>query len=280
MKNVKVFQYWDKGIGNMPEMIRYIYDHNLALSKHYGFELIVIDTKNINDHIQPIDGFFALPGNFQSDIVRFFALHRYGGIWLDSDVVIINDLGEYFAEFSKTNYDIMLDVELEEIVGSASLLAKKDTICTNFCVQYIKKKQKSILVWPSRSLLTRLKLKLNLTNFSNRPLKWGDLGPENVKKLRRNYPDRVQINTIQKTSKGCNFINWQDTHAFDTSKWLLKDRYPAQEKAQEIFQNTPYVMTWTIYKRNNFTGSAVDLVFNDELSVFHHLVKISLDKIS
>lgn len=305
MKPIKVFQYWDSGIDNMPAMISHIYQHNLVLSKHYGFELIVIDQQNVKNYIRPITGFFRVDANFQSDIVRFFALHKYGGIWLDSDAVILNDLGEFFAKFKQTNYDLMLDEEVSNKVGCACLLAKAGTVCTNYCVQYIQdrkwwivaapyydylgQKERMLLSVPpnqqpsiphkkARSFLAQLKSFLKKLIPIKR-LKWEDLGPTNVTNLCRTYPDRVRINTAQKTAKGCNFISWQDTMPGDTAKWLLAEKRQAEEKAKEVFANTPYAMTWTIYNHKNFQNNAVEQVFNNELSVFHHLIKLSLAKI-
>ncbi len=62
-----------------------------------GLELIVTDRDSIFEHVPELDRAIwqRLPGpNFRSDYARSRLLHRYGGLWLDFDLIAIRPLKE------------------------------------------------------------------------------------------------------------------------------------------------------------------------------------------
>ena len=165
------FQYWDKGIESMSPMICYIYEHNLQMSEIYGFELVLISDKNVSEYIDVPTKYWKLAHNFKSDIVRFFILHKYGGIWLDTDIIILKNLNETFHVFEQSDYFVMLDTEYGKNIGCASIFMKPNNICSDFCVKYI----------------------IRVLN-SKRSMHWGCLGPDNAMALVKQFPKWVQIN--------------------------------------------------------------------------------------
>ena len=65
-----------------------------------GLDLIVTGRDSIFDHLPDLDRqvWDLLPGpNFRSDYARTRLLHRYGGLWLDFDLIAVRSLQELLA---------------------------------------------------------------------------------------------------------------------------------------------------------------------------------------
>jgi len=300
---IKVYQYWDKGEDSMPPIIKYIYDHNLSLSLKHNFELVLLTKNNIREYIDNIDDdFFNLQPNHQSDICRFNILHQYGGIWLDSDIIILKNIGKQYENFCKSNYEMILDIEFDNKIGCAAIYSKKNCDCTNYSMNYLSSKNNQIKnsarmyakenFWKSIRLekiyfrylrliskrsLRKLKNYFLTRNSNDEKLKWGTLGPELVKKLYEKYNNKILLNDAETVKKGCNFIIWSEKPGLNCSGWMLSDEKSAKEKAINIYKNSFYIITWSIYKENNYKSpeDSINSVFNNKKSVFHHLVKIS-----
>ena len=93
---VTVFQYWDSGFDGMPDFIKTIYKHNFDICEKNNVRLVLITDENITDYITPHPRFKSLAHNHKSDMTRYYVLHKYGGFWLDTDVIIIKDLNILF----------------------------------------------------------------------------------------------------------------------------------------------------------------------------------------
>lgn len=291
-KKLKVFQYWDSGVEGMPQMIADIYKHNLRLSQRYNFELILITQTTAADYFEfmmagGVRAFYRLASNYQSDIVRFFVLHQNGGIWLDSDAIILKDLNLSFKKFQATNAQMVLDEEYDKKIGCASIMAKPNTVCSNYCMQYLLKKRWKILLSfePNKlkkpfkwlailPLMVKILGKLHLAKLSPR-LKWVEIGPDNVEQLYLKHSDKIKLNTAEFTKYGCNFISWIDSPGYQSEKWLFNSADEAAKKANNVFNHSDYVLTWTIYNKNNLPNPIVNTVFANELSVFHHFLKLA-----
>jgi hypothetical protein len=106
----KLFQYWHQGVNEIPDIVRNCYssvDH--FLSDH--FEIIRIEHSTLSDYIE-------LPSHILkareeermtiahfSDIIRNKLLLEYGGLWLDSTVLITGN--EDVLEFTSLNNRLM-----------------------------------------------------------------------------------------------------------------------------------------------------------------------------
>jgi glycosyltransferase involved in cell wall biosynthesis len=244
------FIYWDKGIEAMPTMIKYIYEHNLFISLKYNFNLVLISDDNIEKYIDVHNRFFELKSNFKSDIIRYNILHKYGGIWLDTDVIILKNLNEIYSDFLETKYMCMLDIEHYDAIGCASIFMKENTICSKYCVDYV-----------------------NNYLDSDKPLEWGCIGPNTVRTLYNEYPDLIKLNTYEIVKNGCNFISRKDDPGHKKDKWIM-DQIDAEAKAQDIYinENCYYVITWTIYRKNDIKDDIINFVFKNKMSVFYHLL--------
>jgi hypothetical protein len=266
--NLKIFIYWDKGIEKLPNILKEIYNHNLRISKIYNFELVFLNDNNIKDYIDIPNIFYDLDPNFKSDIIRYICLDLYGGIWLDMDTIIINNLNILYKKLLKNNYDAILDVEYcfnktyynnhykPGGIGCASIVMKKNSTCSKFCVKQI---------------YDMIKKK----TLNGKKIKWNDLGPYTIRLLYSKNKDKILLNNADITSKGCNFITWKDEPGINTNKWYLENENNSYNKAEHIFHNNCfYVMTWNIYKKNNLKNPEYNLLY-DKKSVFYHLINLS-----
>lgn len=113
MKKRNVYLYW---VGNEYKLIsilrKIIYLHS---TNSKGYKVILITEKNINKYIKTIPTYFSnLCSAHQADFVRINVICDYGGIWLDSDTLVLDSLDSLFdlienknGFFIKENNDIL-----------------------------------------------------------------------------------------------------------------------------------------------------------------------------
>lgn len=95
MESRNIYLYW---VGNEYKLIsilqNLIYLHS---TNGKGYKVILITDKNINDYIKNIPYYFStLSPSHQSDFVRVNVICDYGGIWLDSDTIVLDSLDSLF----------------------------------------------------------------------------------------------------------------------------------------------------------------------------------------
>jgi hypothetical protein len=257
---VTCYQYWDKGYSKMPLMLQTIYNHNMAIAKKYGFTLLLLSDDTVSNYFSVPSRFLKLPPNFRSDIVRFHMLHLYGGIWIDTDGLLLGDLNRLWASFQSSDKLAILEVELKDKIGSATIVMKQNTEVSAFCYNHV----------------------LNVLNTvpPETSFKWDWLGPTTVSLLYKAMKDKVILRNEEFVKRGSNFITWANNPGIKKDDWLLSDSPKAKELATKLLDNTDcfYALTWTIYSRNDVSDPAAlnNLVFKNDRSVWTHLVKESL----
>ena len=97
-----IFLYW---IGSEYKLIKIlrnlIYLHSTSGK---GYKVILITDKNINDYIKYIPNYFTkLCPAHQADFVRVNVICDYGGIWLDSDTLVLDSLDSLFDFIENKN---------------------------------------------------------------------------------------------------------------------------------------------------------------------------------
>ena len=243
-----VFQYWGQGVARMPAFIRTVYDHNLEFCKKHNLKLVLMDDENVHDYITPHPRFPTLGYAHKSDLVRYYALHKYGGFWFDCDVILVRDLNELYDSLS--GQQCMVDIEFGDVVGSASLFLRKESPASAFCLRFV------------NSVLNQ-----------NRHLGW-DIFVYAVRELCRRHRRSVFINDYETVRTGCNFICWNTDPGFNKSGWYMESESAAESRAAFLKKNDRchYLITWTIYRRNDMGERLNDMVFNDKRSVFSYFV--------
>ena len=115
-----IWTMWWQGEQNLPEVVRMCI---ASIKHHKGSHPLKIITKyNYNDYIKLPDYILekvnsgAITLTHFSDIVRFYLLYEYGGLWLDSTIFVTNGIPENIFEldyytvkrpFLQRKYDIV-----------------------------------------------------------------------------------------------------------------------------------------------------------------------------
>ena len=249
---IKIFQYWGQGYDMMPSFLKVIYKHNLNICIQNNIKLILIDDNNVNDYIKPHKRFDKLAYNHKSDIIRYYILHKYGGLWFDTDVIITKDLNILYESIS--GYECMLDVEYDNHIGCCSLFIKKHSSVSKFCVDYI-----------------------NNILDNKKDIEWGEIGPLTVTALYKKHKSIILLNDYETVKDGCNFICWNQEPGINKDKWYLESESLAKSKAEKLKKNNNcyYLITWTIYRMNDMEDNLNDMVFYDKKSVFHYFINLN-----
>lgn len=92
-----VFTYWE---GEQPSLVELLIELMRLHSKdaaHYNFKCLSKD-QFLSEYDDVPDCFDSLSYAHQADVVRVWALMRHGGIWLDSDTLVMNSLSSLFEK--------------------------------------------------------------------------------------------------------------------------------------------------------------------------------------
>lgn len=91
---MNVYLYW---VGKEYKLIsilrKLIYAHSKSGK---GYEVILITDKNVNEYVKVPEYFDKLCPAHQADFVRVSVICDFGGIWLDSDTLIMHSLDSLF----------------------------------------------------------------------------------------------------------------------------------------------------------------------------------------
>jgi hypothetical protein len=102
MESRNVYLYWVGKEYKLISILRnLIYLHSITGK---GYNVILITDKNIKDYIKNIPDYFSkLCPAHQADFVRVNVICDYGGIWLDSDTLVLNSLDSLFDYIENKN---------------------------------------------------------------------------------------------------------------------------------------------------------------------------------
>lgn len=92
MDKLKIFIYWT---GNKYNLIKIFHKLLELHCEKNGYELHILTPENIKEYIRIPNYFFNMLPAHQADYSRINLIKKYGGIWLDSDNLMISDFGFY-----------------------------------------------------------------------------------------------------------------------------------------------------------------------------------------
>jgi hypothetical protein len=100
--NRTVYLYWVGKENALISILRnLIYLHSTAGK---GYKVVLINDKNIGDYVKEIPSYFSkLCPAHQADFVRVNVICEYGGIWLDSDTLVLDSLDSLFDCIENNN---------------------------------------------------------------------------------------------------------------------------------------------------------------------------------
>jgi hypothetical protein len=102
MESRNIYLYWVGKEYRLISILRKLI--HLHSTNGIGYKVHLITDKNIKDYIKNIpDYFYTLSPNHQSDFVRINVICDYGGIWLDSDTIVLSSLDSLFDFIESKN---------------------------------------------------------------------------------------------------------------------------------------------------------------------------------
>ena len=102
MSQRNIYLYWDGQEYKLTSILRnLIYLHS---TNGVGYKIHLLTYKNIGDYIKNIPDYFSnLSSVHKADFVRVNVICEYGGIWLDSNTIIMDTLDSLFDLIEKNN---------------------------------------------------------------------------------------------------------------------------------------------------------------------------------
>lgn len=175
-----VFIYWT---GKDYPLIRIF---RILMQKHQysgkGYKLHYINDSNLSEYLNFIpENFDNLIPAHKADFIRIFVLNRFGGIWLDSDNLIMNNLDYYFEI-------------LEQYRG---FFLKQKEISISFFGSV--KDNPYLIEW-----ITRSKKKIEIKD----KLSWEEIGLDIVKSINKELPQLLTDIKILDAYKHAYPVEW------------------------------------------------------------------------
>lgn len=271
-----VWFFWNTGYSFMPKLIQLSLTYNLNQCKKYQLNCHFVTLANlaayIDDDSLPTQ-FKDLSGVQQSDILRIVLLQKYGGIYLDTDYIITDDLRSLF--------------DLPSPLG------------TVFFNEYDAKCGNSIIIAHKNSPVLRKMFELVTERLDWRDQRCRDdhyflprhfIGPDVVLEISRLGYEEVfrdvsdsGIPFIQMgqyvrfvdgnfASQSVNFAGWEKNPIFNVEIWFKPTPEEAQRQAKHIKTfGLPIIATWTLSSIN----SLADLIFLHPNSVFFQMINMN-----
>lgn len=202
-----VFLYWIRKEYKFISILRnLIYLHS---TNGIGYNVILITHENIHDYIDNIPKYFYdLCPAHQADFVRVYVICDYGGIWLDSDTLVLDSLDSLFDFIEKKNGFLIR--QNNKILCNGIFGSKKRT-------NFMKKWKENL-----RINLDKTKGKIGWTDIGNKMLKeLFNLNPS----LFENYKIFFGLNNLYP-------VNWNNcvteliTKSYDNYKNIIRNYQP------------------------------------------------------
>jgi hypothetical protein len=183
MRNV--FLYWTGKDYKLIKVLReLIYKHSKSGK---GYNVIFMNEKTVSNYISIPDYFSSLKPAHQADYIRVMCISKYGGIWLDSDTIVMGALDSLFDIIESNETDGFFMLENNEILFNGVFGSKPNTNLMNY--------------WKERviSILNEYKSSIEWTQIGNQCLM-------NIKDW-TNYFDRYKIFNGLNTMYPVNYDN-------------------------------------------------------------------------
>ena len=102
MEQRNLYLYWVGEEYTLITILRnLIYLHS---TNGVGYKIHLINEKNIGDYVEDIPSYFSsLCPAHQADFVIVNVICKYGGIWMDSDTLVLNSLDSVFDHLDRNN---------------------------------------------------------------------------------------------------------------------------------------------------------------------------------
>lgn len=295
---LKVFCYWHKGFERMPKVLQNICFHNKLICDENNMDFHFLSDKNISNYLKIPEFFTKLQSNHRSDWLRWSLIDKFGGAWLDCDVILLKDLIPLCKK--SPGFDFITNCEMtftererefengypEQILRSndyQSILTKDKYFKLGCCFIIGKKKTNTIAKVKELTEEKILKSIDKKTGYSQ--LNWPEIGPITLSQVFPKYSNFIKVlNNGKEDPYGFNALNWKvdkmkkpeskNYPGHDKSQWIGSPEQ-AKEKAKKILKNEESyaVPTWSIYRDNDIGGDICDYMLRNPESIFSYLIK-------
>lgn len=202
-----VFLYWIGSEYKLISILRnLIYLHS---TNGIGYNIILITHENINDYVDNIPKYFYdLCPAHQADFVRVHVICDYGGIWLDSDTLILDTLDSLFDIIE--NKDGFLIKENNNELSNGIFGSKKET-------EFMQEWKKN------------LRMKLDITKGK---IEWTDVGNDMLEYMFNLNPSLFENYKIFQGLDNLYPVNWNNcvaefiTKPYDNYKNIIRNYQP------------------------------------------------------
>lgn len=268
------FQYWDKGFENMPDNYKINWNHNIKIIKKMNLKYIFLDDKNIVKYIPIHKNFKYLIPAHKADYIRVFFPYLYGGIYIDSDCIIINDFSSLLKKLNN-KYNVILFADHNyygkiDYMNGILIMKKK----TKFCEYFIK-------------IINKKLNKINNYNYDFIKI-WCFIGAEiinNIVYKVKIFNDQILFinrELLKNEHSSSMYFDWFYTSKNNKKnknilykKLFFKNEKEACKKAlllKKTYQNKYFLLTNRLH---NFFK--IDDIYYSKKSIIYHLMKQSLN---
>jgi FkbM family methyltransferase len=229
--NKNLFLYW---VGNDYKLIKILRNLIYLHSKNgNGYNVILINETNINDYVKDIpDNFKILCPAHQADFVRVNVILDYGGIWLDSDILVIDKLDSLFDILEKN--DGFFYKDHNGVINNGLFGSKKNTSL--------------MLQWKTNMI--------NILNNKSYKIGWCDIGSSLLQNMLNNETQLYDNYIIFDGQQNVYPVMWNNCvkefleKPYDNYKNLLRDYQPLV-----VLVNSVYKKIELMEKKEIFDGN-------------------------
>lgn len=97
---MNLFTFWD---GPYPQIIKILEERISAVCSYFGYDHHSLDLRSLSSYIEIPERFSQLIVQHKSDVARVKLINKYGGIWMDSDTLVLGSLLEYFIKIEESD---------------------------------------------------------------------------------------------------------------------------------------------------------------------------------
>jgi hypothetical protein len=202
-----VFLYW---VGNDYKLIKILRDIiYLHSKKGKNYTVHLLNKDNIKKYITNIPDYFndLLPAH-QADFIRVNVICDYGGIWLDSDTLVMDNLNSLFDIIK--NKDGFFILENNTTLSNGVFGSKPNTPL--------------MLEWKTKIL--------NILNTKKQNINWTEIGNSLLENIKHNHSDYYNNYKIFNGLDNMYPVDWNNcveefiTKSYDNYKTIEKDFQP------------------------------------------------------
>jgi hypothetical protein len=207
MHNNNIYLYW---VGKEYKLIKILKKFIYLHSKNgRAYKVHLINKNNIHNYIKNVpDCFYKLQPSHQADFVRVSVICDYGGIWMDLDTLVMNDMHSMFNILNKQ--DGFFIKENNDKLSNGVFGSRPNTLL----MQLWKKK-----------IITVLNSKQNTIN-------WTEIGSSVLEKIKVEYPEYYYDYVIFNGLDAMYPVNWDKcveefiNKPYENYKTLIRPKQP------------------------------------------------------